>query len=118
MFNFLPWMGGYPPGHPDGDLRRRTIRETSAFLSWVFARPERQRSLPRIPVRRVDEGGYDALLARPGARAAVGRWWERTLSADGTFTPPPVDARHQDPRDAIHPDPDDPPPTNAPSDPA
>lgn len=30
---------------------------------------------PRIPLRRVDRGGFDSLLARPGGRAACDRWW-------------------------------------------
>jgi hypothetical protein len=30
---------------------------------------------PRIPVRRVDEGGYQTLLASPGGRERAEQWW-------------------------------------------
>ncbi|MAE61879.1 MAG: hypothetical protein CMJ49_11055 [Planctomycetaceae bacterium] len=55
---------------------QRMIDETSAFLTWAL----RQNSpLPRIPTRRLDLGGFDSLLARPGARAAVQHWWGRAF---------------------------------------
>jgi len=53
------------------------IEETSAFLSWAL---RERRDLPRIPRRRVDEGGFTAMLRNPGARAAVRHWWRRVLS--------------------------------------
>ncbi len=52
------------------------IHETSVFLTWALSSGV---DLPRIPVRRVDEGGFDRLLRLPGARRALGRWWMRTL---------------------------------------
>lgn len=30
---------------------------------------------PRIPLRRVDRGGFTSLLSRPGGREACERWW-------------------------------------------
>jgi hypothetical protein len=52
------------------------IAETGAFLTWALReRPD----LPRIPRRRVEEGGFTTLLRMPGARAAVGRWWDSVL---------------------------------------
>ena len=72
------WRGGSavrmnqaPP-----NLRVQMIHETSVFLSWALSTP---RAMPRIPRRRVDEGGFAALLKRPGARALVDRWWARVL---------------------------------------
>lgn len=59
------------------DLRRQMILETSLFLSWAL---ERERGLPRIPRRRVDQGGFTALLREGGARAMLDRWWSRTLT--------------------------------------
>ena len=59
------------------DPRAAMIAQTGAFLTWAMAQ---DRGLPRIPRRRVDEGGFTELLQRPGARAAADRWWERTLS--------------------------------------
>lgn len=55
---------------------RRMIAETSAFLSWALRHPEQ---VPRLPRRRVDEGGFKAILSRPGAREAVRSFWRRTL---------------------------------------
>ena len=59
------------------DPRQRMIDETSAFLSWALAE---DRNLPRIPRKRVDEGGFTELLAVPGARVLIGRWWNRVLT--------------------------------------
>ena len=58
------------------DVRERMIRETNSFLTWALAK---DRSLPRIPRRRVSEGGFADLLRRPGASAMVEQWWKRTL---------------------------------------
>jgi hypothetical protein len=59
------------------DIRDRMIRETNAFLSWSLAK---DRGLPRIARRRVDQGGFGFVLKHPGARAIVRRWWNRVLS--------------------------------------
>jgi len=58
------------------DPREQMISQTSAFLSWAL---REGRDLPRIPRRRVDEGGFTRLLRTPGARAAVAHWWGRVL---------------------------------------
>ncbi|MFA9476810.1 hypothetical protein ACERK3_00755 [Phycisphaerales bacterium AB-hyl4] len=60
------------------ETRERMIAETEAFLSWALA--DRSQPLPRIPRRRVADGGYTELLRRPGARAAVLHWWRRVLN--------------------------------------
>lgn len=54
------------------DPRRRMIRETEAFLSWALAK---ERHLPRIPRRRVDQGGFTTLLGLPRAKLVVNHWW-------------------------------------------
>lgn len=59
------------------DLRREMIRETSAFLSWALAQGA---DMPRIPRRRVSEGGFAGLMQVPGARAAAAAFWERAFS--------------------------------------
>jgi hypothetical protein len=59
------------------DPRQRMIDETSAFLNWALAE---DRGLPRIPRKRVDEGGFAELLAVPGARVLIRRWWNRVLT--------------------------------------
>ena len=60
------------------DRRTQMIAETSAFLTWALSSGA---SLPRIPRRRVDEGGFGPYLRLPGARAAMHHWWNRTLDA-------------------------------------
>lgn len=73
-----------PPPDPGRGLVRearvRMIRETSAFLTWALAE---DRDLPRIPRRRSRDGGFSALLRRPGGRALADRWWQRTLEVIG-----------------------------------
>lgn len=53
-------------------------RQHSSWLTRAFRRPEG--SVPRIPVRRVDEGGYSTMLNRPGGRERAAMWW--TLALD------------------------------------
>jgi len=62
------------------DLRHQMIHETSAFLSWALAQGS---DMPRIPRRRVSEGGFSGLMRMPGARAAVAAFWERTFDRLG-----------------------------------
>ncbi len=60
--------------------RVRMIRQTNAFLTWAMAEP---RDLPRIPRRKVSQGGFNLMLRQPGARAAIDRWWRRVLELIG-----------------------------------
>ncbi len=60
------------------DHRERMIAETNAWLNWAL---QTDHPLPRIPRRRVDEGGFSAMLRVPAARAAFDRWWSKTLDA-------------------------------------
>lgn len=34
---------------------------------------------PRIPVRKVSEGGFSRMLERPGGRERADRWWASAL---------------------------------------
>lgn len=36
-------------------------------------------ALPRIPVRRVSDGGFSRLMAAPAGRYRAERWWESAL---------------------------------------
>ncbi len=49
----------------------------SRWLSRALA--ERGRAWPVIPLRRVSEGGFSAMLALPQGRAWAERWWEEAL---------------------------------------
>lgn len=35
--------------------------------------------MPRIPIRRVSDGGWDALLRTPAGRRWANRWWQRAF---------------------------------------
>lgn len=58
------------------DLRRDMIQDTNRFLTWAL---QQEREMPRIPIRRVEKGGFDRLMSIPGASKLAGRWWGRTL---------------------------------------
>lgn len=59
------------------DLRRDMIQDTNRFLTWAL---QQERDLPRIPVRRVERGGFDRLMSVPGAAKMASRWWGRALN--------------------------------------
>lgn len=42
---------------------------------WLNRALRSQIPYPRIPIRRVDEGGFDDVRLRPEARARADRWW-------------------------------------------
>lgn len=63
------------------ERQRQMIAEHSAFLSTTLAHRDQQ--LPRIPRHQADTDGFDPVLQRPGARAAVKHWWRRALEQDG-----------------------------------
>ena len=48
---------------------------------WLSAALVKGRRIPRIPTRRVEEGGYAMLLATPGGRVQAEHWWMSTLNA-------------------------------------
>ena len=58
------------------DPRQQMIAETEAFLTWALAK---DRGLPRIPRRKIDEGGFATFLKLPVARAMIRHWWGRAL---------------------------------------
>lgn len=70
VFNFST-AKGYRP-----ETRHQMISQTNAFLSATLAE---ESDLPRIPRRRVDEGGYSELMRFEGARELVDRWWSELM---------------------------------------
>ncbi len=62
------------------EKRRQWTREHSAFLTWALEQERTGRPLPRIPRKRVDQGGWSATMRTPGGRALVRRWWRRMLA--------------------------------------
>ncbi len=63
------------------ETRERMIAETSTFLTWALAE---ERSLPRIPCRAVDLGGFTELVRRPLGRLVASHWWHRALERVGS----------------------------------
>lgn len=60
---------------------QRMAMEHSAWLTRVLGSRHQP---PRIPVRKVSEGGFAAMMATPSGRFRAERWWERTLARDET----------------------------------
>lgn len=46
---------------------------------WLTRALEGRKVYPRIPTRRVDEGGFDALRARARGMARAEQWWTAAL---------------------------------------
>lgn len=66
--------------HRKVETRAQMIEHHSEFLTHAMTKPH---DFPTIPRIRVDEGGYDELMQRPGARAAAARWWATALKPGG-----------------------------------
>lgn len=49
----------------------------SRWLSEAFAS---NKPYPRIPVRAVNQGGFNVLLSKPNGRALADRWWQLTFN--------------------------------------
>ena len=61
------------------ESRAEAMRRThSRFLSAAIDSAD---LFPRIPVRRADRGGFDAVMSRPRGRQAAMAWWGRALDA-------------------------------------
>ena len=60
------------------DAGERARREHSAFLTQALCTRLGVRA-PRIPTRRVDDGGFDRLMGDPRGRRAAGRFWSGAL---------------------------------------
>lgn len=56
--------------------RQRMIREHNWWLNRALRRPDQ---FPRIPVRRVSEGGFARLMTRPTGRRIAFEWWKAAL---------------------------------------
>lgn len=50
-----------------------------AHERWLTRALKSGRSYPRIPVRRVDEGGFSSLMEHPAGRLMARAWWEAAL---------------------------------------
>lgn len=52
---------------------------TRALDRGVARGPESGHRYPRIPLRKVDDGGFSGLVAKPGGRLLAEMWWTAAL---------------------------------------
>jgi hypothetical protein len=68
------WQSGGEEGLSHAERFRRVHER---WLTWAL---RTTRPLPRIPLRREDEGGFDRMMARPGGRELAERWWTLAMA--------------------------------------
>lgn len=51
----------------------------NAHSAWLTEAVASNRPYPRIPIRRVDDGGFSRLMARANGEEVAARWWEVAL---------------------------------------
>jgi hypothetical protein len=63
---------------------RDLLSKAQAFRSvherWLSKALRSASPLPRIPVRRMDRGGFDDLLSQPRGRDVADRWWRMAFA--------------------------------------
>lgn len=64
---------------PIEEVAQRMRDEHSRWLTEALRRG--QFDLPRIPLKRADEGGFSDLIETPRGREICERWWRRALRA-------------------------------------
>jgi len=57
------------------DLTPRAVEFRRVHEAWLTRALSSPRAVPRIPVRRHDDGGFGPLLKRPTGRSHAERWW-------------------------------------------
>ncbi len=71
-------------GSDDGDARQiswfRALLARRMHSRWLTQAIRAGSKVPRIPVRRVDEGGFDREMATPEGREWASAWWDEALS--------------------------------------
>jgi len=67
---------------PD-DLSSKAAAFRRTHERWLTRALRSGMPLPRIPLRRVDEGGFEELLARPRGREVAARWWRMAFARLG-----------------------------------
>jgi hypothetical protein len=70
---FFQRLFGHGLGLSVGEMMR------NAHSAWLTEALASKREYPRIPIRRVDEGGFSKLLARDNGEALAARWWDAAL---------------------------------------
>jgi hypothetical protein len=62
------------------DLPSRAEQYRRVHERWLTRAMASTRPIPRIPVRPVERGGFDRLLALPNGRALAERWWTLAIT--------------------------------------
>lgn len=62
------------------DLPSKAEQFRRAHEQWLSAAMRSPIAPPRIPIRRVETGGFDDLLARPRGREVAERWWRTAFA--------------------------------------
>lgn len=65
-------------GVPDKGAEFRRVHEEWLNRALTYER-QSGREYPRIPIRRVDEGGFGPMLQRPTGIQRAKRWWQIVL---------------------------------------
>lgn len=71
-------LGFFFRGRPFESISERMRRYHSAWLTRAIRRGG-GKSLPRIPVRLVSDGGYTPLMATVEGREWADAWWDEAL---------------------------------------
>jgi len=61
------------------DLRTTAERMRDQHSAWLTVAVMTGKVYPRIPTRRVAQGGFDAMRMRPGGAARAEAWWRGAL---------------------------------------
>lgn len=61
------------------DLPDKAVEFRRVHEEWLTRAMRSKREYPRIPLRRVDEGGFGPMMARPEGQARAQQWWSIAL---------------------------------------
>lgn len=62
------------------DMQTASERFRAEHSAWLTLAMLTGRACPRIPTKRTDLGGFDALRRRPGGLARAAAWWRAALA--------------------------------------
>ncbi len=61
-------------------MQTASERFRAEHSAWLTLAMLTGRAYPRIPAKRTDLGGFDALRRRPGGLARAAAWWRAALA--------------------------------------
>lgn len=75
----MPTMAWFTLRHGAGSGRDKPAEFRRVHEEWLTRALRSRRDYPRIPTRRVDEGGFDAMMSRAEGQEHARLWWDRAL---------------------------------------